>query len=60
MQAGTGSRTLPGRIAWVASSPQGDRFGVEFVGLGKDDTAFVDAVRAGQLEPAAVGIVLKA
>ena len=59
MQAGAGSRTLAARVAWVASSPNGDRFGVEFIGLDKDDTAFLDAVRAGQTEPAAVGIVLK-
>jgi hypothetical protein len=59
LQAGSASRTLAGRIAWVASSPSGNRFGVEFVGLAADDTAFVDAVRAGQLEPGTVGIVLK-
>jgi hypothetical protein len=59
LQSGGTSRTLAGRIAWVASSPSGDRFGVEFVAPGADDTAFVEAVRAGQLEPGAVGIVLK-
>jgi hypothetical protein len=60
LQSGAESRTLKGRVAWLASSDAGERLGVEFVGLVAADTAWIDGARTGQLEPGSVSVVLAA
>lgn len=54
------TRAYNGRVAWVAASEAGDRFGIELVGLSVDDTAALERLRSGQAEPQHVALVLRA
>ncbi len=54
------TRGYNGRVAWVAASDAGDRFGIELVGLSDDDKAVLERLRSGQAEPQHVALVLRA
>jgi hypothetical protein len=54
------TRGYNGRVAWVAASDAGDRFGIELVGLSSDDKATLERLRSGQAEPQHVALVLRA
>ncbi len=54
------TRDFNGRVAWVAASDAGDRFGVEFMGASFDDKAALERLRSGQAEPEHVTLHLRA
>ena len=70
IEAEGGSRTLPGKVAWVAGArgevpPAGgprvaDSFGVEFsANIGADDRALLEKIRTGQVEPQRITVSLE-
>lgn len=71
IEAEGSTRTLPGKVAWVAgnrsdappsSGPRvSDSFGVEFAtNIGADDRALLERIRTGQVDPTRITVALDA